>query len=642
MITSDQNIVLKYPNSSDSSNLGLDSFSSKSLFRILAISAVSAFAPTSISANLPTNSRNAISARASLSLRNQLKTDALRRGFISDEFTKKNNLNSSNFSIRKDDPNACGYSSANSYCGPPPPPPLPPSTSSSTYYATSSALTSQAQSSSSFTTSIPKITPTLTPSSTKLQSPSLSYDDLRPSSTSKQLSSTNLIIPTTSVKELTQPPSYFSESLMPSSPSSQVLSSMTSPQLSQAYLSTSLAYDQLRPSSTQPYFSTTSLANFQNVSNSSNQANPDSSSFPWLYFGIGIGGSLALGIAGGVFCRIKCRNSSTVIDPHLIQSIENRLDKLEQRLEILDNEILTFADSIKILNDHIEEIKNKIHNLQINSTTSNDSNQNLLTQLLRDQERAEEYKKHINEFKQNPDLDDYYHNLVTQLSAVFIASLALKSNQLSFRSSEKYSKKIKLLSSLCKTIPVIGEIASQIIEYSGSIGNSYQNAIDQTNFSRITDICESPDKFYNIAQIIGIKLTIANKNKITALQQAKITTNWKNFLRTAISKDTEEAFLQYLNRNNSQASILGINQANQIILHLISPDVAKNLRTINSQSSGSQLKEHELIIAEKIIADVDKFNKKLISQTHQSTTSSITFARANQVKSDNNIFVGHA
>jgi len=379
---------------------------------------------------------------------------------------------------------------------------------------------------------------------------------------------------------------------------------------SSQFPSTSLAYDQLTPSTTQKFSFSTSLQLNKNISKSSTQTNSESSSFPWLYFGIGLGGSLIIGFAGGIFCRTKYRNSLTNHNASDIQLIENRLDRIEQRLDILDGKLLTLADSMKIIDNQ----------LQIIDQQASQGNSSSRGELSLDKIKAQSRRKLIQEFDQNPDLKDFYQNLISHLNNVYLAAKVVQSNIVVSQSTDKFQKGSKVLSSCCEAIPVIGDVASQIVGFAGSFADSYQNAVNKQKLLRITQLCDSISEFENIALRIAVEITNANKSQIIKLNQAKIKANWKSYLKTAITEDAQTAFLKYLDRNNSQASILGIAKANQIISYLTNPEIARDLRRTDSQGLGTRFKRRESVIANKIIQEVSKIsgNNSITNEEEQS------------------------
>ena len=284
---------------------------------------------------------------------------------------------------------------------------------------------------------------------------------------------------------------------------------------------------------------------------------------------------------------------------------EERLDQIETRLDILDGKVLTLEHSMNIIDSDIRSLDQQIAQ-QANQQASanqgtNESIAQLIAELQLDKSKAQTRRELVKEFNRNPDLADYYHHLLSELTAIYIASKAVESEQITREKTEIYAKGAGYLASACELIPVIGDLAGQFINFAGSSADAYQNAVKKEDLLKITKLTSSITEFDRIALRVAIQLTTQNQVEITRLNQAKIPSNWKSYLKTAITQDVESSVTQYLSRDKSQASLAGKKSANDVIQYLQQNRNAENLRFEDQSGQGQQLQRKESVIAGEIV-----------------------------------------
>jgi tetratricopeptide (TPR) repeat protein len=272
---------------------------------------------------------------------------------------------------------------------------------------------------------------------------------------------------------------------------------------------------------------------------------------------------------------------------------QDRLNQIENRLDILDDKVLTLEYSMNIIDADIRSLNEKI--------TANQGNSELIAELELDKSKAQARRNIVREFNANPDLGDYYHHLLSELTAIYIASKAIESEQITREKTEIYAKGTSYLASACELIPVIGNLAGQIVSFAGSSADAYQNAVNKEDLLKITKLTSSISEFDQIAIRIAIQLTTQNQAEIIRLNQAKIPTNWQSYLTTAITQDLESAISQYLSPDKSQASLAGKKSAHDVIQYLQKNRNAETLRFEEQTGQGQQLQRKESVISGKII-----------------------------------------
>ena len=281
---------------------------------------------------------------------------------------------------------------------------------------------------------------------------------------------------------------------------------------------------------------------------------------------------------------------------------------------------------MNIIDSDIKSLDEKI--------SANQSNSELIAELQLDKSKAQTRRNIVNEFNLNPDLADYYHHLLSELTAIYIASKAVESEQITREKTEIYAKGAGYLASACELIPVIGDLAGQFINFAGSSADAYQNAVKKEDLLKITKLTSSIAEFDRIALRIAIQLTTQNQVEIKQLNQAKIPSNWKSYLKTAITQDVESSVTQYLSRDNSQASLAGKKSANDVIQYLQQNRNAENLRFEDQSGQGQQLQRKESVIAGEIVKKLKEADVSRQDATTSSRQDAPTSSRQDAPTSD--------
>lgn len=211
--------------------------------------------------------------------------------------------------------------------------------------------------------------------------------------------------------------------------------------------------------------------------------------------------------------RAEVASLRVTVDEH-----SRQLQTIFKRLDILDNLVYSLAHSMKIIKANVTDVNNQIADLK-----RNDPNNNIrLQELLAEKEKLVIREKHIKEINKQPDLRQYYHTLLSEIEAAYIAAQAIASGQVDMTplASSNVSKAASYLSTVATLVPMVGHIASAVISKAGKLYDVYYQTNIKLELARIRDLASTVDEFDRIAVRIAVALTLRNKATIEALQGA--------------------------------------------------------------------------------------------------------------------------
>jgi hypothetical protein len=280
-----------------------------------------------------------------------------------------------------------------------------------------------------------------------------------------------------------------------------------------------------------------------------------------------------------------------------VDLVEIRVTRLEDRMDILDGKVLGLEHSMYVVDESINRIDSEIQ--------KNQGNQALLQDLTIERNKASGRKNLIKEFNKNPDLADYYHNALSEITAFYIAAQAIATERVSQEKSGTYEKAAGFLNLAAKMVPVVGHLAAKLTSFVGRAVDAHKNVTEKQNLIRLRDLSPTIQEFDEIALIVAVELTSKNKDKITSLKQAKIPKDWKRYLDFDTLTSVEHFLTKYLEEDKSQAGLLGKTNAHDVIEYLQQPRVAENLRFEEEKNRGSRnYQRKESVIADEIIKNL--------------------------------------
>lgn len=225
--------------------------------------------------------------------------------------------------------------------------------------------------------------------------------------------------------------------------------------------------------------------------------------------------------------RVEVAALRVTVDEHTRQ-----LQTIFKRLDILDNLVYSLAHSMKIIKANVADVNNQI--AEIKRTDPNNSIR--LQELLAEKEKLVVREKHIKEINKQPDLRQYYHTLLSEIEAAYIAAQAIASGQVDMTplASSNVSKAASYLSSVATLVPMVGNIASAVISKAGKLYDVYYQTNIKLELARIRDLASTIDEFDRIAVRIAVALTLRNKATIEALQGAVMPKDMKFYAKIFI------------------------------------------------------------------------------------------------------------
>jgi tetratricopeptide (TPR) repeat protein len=282
-----------------------------------------------------------------------------------------------------------------------------------------------------------------------------------------------------------------------------------------------------------------------------------------------------------------------------LSQVEERVENLEARMTILEGQVYDLMSAMEMVTNIKSDLNRRIAEAQLGSE--------LLSKLQMERQKLEDREKLIKEFNKNPDLADYFFALLSEIEAAYIAARAVQSKQVDITSdmdkskSAIISKATHYTSNLVKLIPVVGKAASALIHGIEITATAYNVASRTITLEKIADVSETVTGFDQIALRVAVELTQSNKDKIVGLKGAEIDNNWKEHLKEAKRLGLVGAFTSLMEKNKTQAKLLGRLDAHQVILYLQQERVAQGLRFEEERDVGqSTYKTRHSVIAEQI------------------------------------------
>lgn len=291
--------------------------------------------------------------------------------------------------------------------------------------------------------------------------------------------------------------------------------------------------------------------------------------------------------------------------------VEEKIETLESRMSILDKKVYDLEHSMTIIHDSLQKIDEQL---------KNNPNSNDMADLLLERKKIVEREKEIKRFNQNPDLADYYHALLSEISAAYIVAQVISTEKIEMKTSSNYQKAASAVNTLVALIPVVGSLATQLITGIATVADSAQNAKDKNALLRIRLVAPTTQEFDKIALRIAVQLTLENEKTIVALKQAMVPSDWKTRVLSLID-GMDELITSFIADNDTLAKLLGRKEGQAVITHLQAPRVAENYRFAEEtgESGSPYRKSRNSVIAHSIF---EERRKQVQAQTQKQTAPS--------------------
>jgi len=275
-----------------------------------------------------------------------------------------------------------------------------------------------------------------------------------------------------------------------------------------------------------------------------------------------------------------------------VDVLDGRVGVIETRMDMLEGRVHNLEDSMNIINASIVDIERR----RREEKEKDSPNQRVLGELAIERRRVERREAHILEFNRDPDLRHYYTSLLSEIEAMYIAAQAVASGRI----AQNKFKAGKYLGNVASIIPIVGNLASQVISGVGSVAFMSQNLNIRRHLQRIRDVAPTIEEFDKIALRVAVDMTLANRDSILSLKGAEIPSNWRSKLRS-VAQDMKQKVTKFVEDNRTQAKLLGRAHGHMVIDYLQQEAVAENLQYVEpSPEDARTYRRRESIIAREI------------------------------------------
>jgi tetratricopeptide (TPR) repeat protein len=275
-----------------------------------------------------------------------------------------------------------------------------------------------------------------------------------------------------------------------------------------------------------------------------------------------------------------------------IGALGSRLDKVEQRIDILDGRVMELKDSLSIVTHRMTSLNQQIAGMKKSNP--------LLDRLIAEKQRLQERERQIKIINHNEDRRHYFYALLSELEAAYLAAQVMETGKQQDQQSAKYRSAAKYAGTLLELIPLVGSIASKIVTGVATIADSRSNVKEKIEFMRIRNLSPTVNDFDQIALRVAVNFTLRNTAALVKLNGAKVPKDWKSKLK-GLTGGVDGLMTSFLKDNETQAKVLGRLDAYKVLDHLQEDAIAENY-AMQEEESGPTGRRRESIVGQ-IIAD---------------------------------------
>lgn len=208
----------------------------------------------------------------------------------------------------------------------------------------------------------------------------------------------------------------------------------------------------------------------------------------------------------------------------VVSSMRSQMEELSRRVDVLEVNLQKYVVDVESIAEHMNsklaEIDARLQAADINS--AHRLSQQQIHALQQEQEEWKALKALIRSFNKNVDLRQHYAAMVSELEAAYIAAQAIASEQVDRSKSKKFAKVGEYLGLLASMMPMVGQIASHVIQGFGIMADIYTNVKDQRDLKRLRALAADIHSFDMIAIHIAVQITLAHREQIIALDKAVV------------------------------------------------------------------------------------------------------------------------
>lgn len=277
-----------------------------------------------------------------------------------------------------------------------------------------------------------------------------------------------------------------------------------------------------------------------------------------------------------------------------------RLYALEERVDILDGQVLNLQDSLRIIKSATDDLDKKIGQMNQNDP--------LLQKLLSEKRRLVEREQQIKSFNRDPDQRHYYHSFLSELERAYMAAQVMRTAKFNEARSETFSKAAGYMEKYLKLVPVVGDMLSQTVTIIAELADMRNAIKSKVEFMRILDLGTS-ESFDQIAIKVAVECTLKRRQALALLKGSRVPEDWKAKARAFRDDGLEGLMTQFLKDNETLAKVYGWNDACKVLAHLQQEAVSENYAALEEdQDNVSSLRRKASVIGLDIVKTVFEEN----------------------------------
>lgn len=283
-----------------------------------------------------------------------------------------------------------------------------------------------------------------------------------------------------------------------------------------------------------------------------------------------------------------------------IAEIKAEIKTLDSRVASLETKVYDLTSTMALVQSAVTDVDKRIKDAN--------GDAELVANLKLEKAKLEVRRKTIKSFNDDHDLADFFFSLLTELEAAYIAARAVQSGKIDITSTSTDPSKAAFIKKvmnyaaiLAKLAPVVGGAVSAGLGAVEVVAESYDIAARTIQLKRIAEISETITDFDQIALRLAVKITEENKEKILALNRAKVDRNLKNRFK-ALKGGLSNMIISIIDTDQTKATLEGKMVAMRILLHLQQERVSQGLR-FEEEKDQDQItyKTRYSVIADKIV-----------------------------------------
>ena len=269
-----------------------------------------------------------------------------------------------------------------------------------------------------------------------------------------------------------------------------------------------------------------------------------------------------------------------------LKIIQDEIEKVKDRLGLLEGHVLDLKDSMGIIQSSLSKIEERIKDAPLNSP--------LLHTLLEEKQKLQDLEQQIKEINKDADKRHYFYAFLSELESAYLAAQIVKSGKFKEEKTETYASAAGVIGSALELIPVIGKVASGLLTALGGTVDTHIHVKNKLAFLRIRNLASSVEEFDQIALRTALGATLENTKRLSTLNKAEVPSDWKTKL-SGLTDGLEGLITKFIEDNETQAKVLGRLDAFKILSHLQEDAVAENYAQTQEETTPKHRRKQSII-----------------------------------------------